>query len=106
MIKNTHTIDIRDIGPHTHAQIIVTPGVNIVSGPNESGKSIIVRCVAALAGGDAKSLPIRDGCASGLISGFGTTLSIGARNSRAGEFTDADSLEDRINIASLVDPQT
>ncbi|MDP6468501.1 MAG: ATP-binding protein [Pirellulaceae bacterium] len=104
MLKKAHTISIRDIGPHTSLELQVSPGVNVISGHNESGKSIAVRCVAALAGGDAKSLPIRDGSAAGLVSGFGTTLSIGARNTRAGEFSDADSLEDRINIAALVDP--
>lgn len=97
------TVIIRDVGPHTSLEINVCPGVTVLRGKNECGKSIAIRCVAALAGADAKDLPIRDGARSGLIEGFGTTLVLSTRNTRTGD-SEVDSLEDRMNLAELVDP--
>jgi DNA repair ATPase RecN len=102
---NNNTITIRDIGPHSNLEIHCLPGVNVISGFNEAGKSIAIRCVAALAGGDAKGLPIRDGSACGMVSGFGTTISVGMRTQKAGELRDAEPLSERIDLATLVDPR-
>lgn len=104
MSNSENFITIRDIGPHTTLQVPVRPGLNVVCGTNESGKSIAVRAVSALAGGDAKSLPIRDGQPSGVVSGFGTTLSISLRNQRAGELRDIEPVTDRLDLSALVNP--
>lgn len=99
------TIRIRDIGPHSNLEIQVKPGVNVLCGRNEAGKSIAIRCVSALSGGDAKGLPVKDGSAGGMVSGFGTTISVGMRTQRAGELKDAEPLNERIDLATLVDPR-
>jgi hypothetical protein len=101
------TITLKDIGPHTRLEIQVTPGVNIVRGDNELGKSIAVRAVAALASGDtdsARLLPVRDGQRQGLVEGFGTTLIIGRRTTRAGIMSDVEPLASRIDLGALIEP--
>jgi len=101
---NNNTITIRDIGPHSSLEIAVLPGINVITGTNELGKSVAIRAVAALAGGDAKNLPIRDGQPCGMVIGFGTTLSVSMRNQRAGELRDIEPVSEKIDLGSLVDP--
>lgn len=100
------TVTIRDIGPVTEAVIPVAPGVTVLSGWNEAGKSTCIHAVAALAGKDVQ-LSVRDGCSggsvAGRINGKGVTIKIGKRRSQTGEL-DADSLESRLDLAALVEP--
>ena len=81
----------------------MAPGVTIITGMNEVGKSTAILATAALAGRKEAELSVRDGCKSGMVQGLGTTLLIGKRTTRAGEL-EVDSVEDRIDLASLVDP--
>lgn len=103
-MTENNTIEIRDIGPHTHLTIEVKPGVNVVKGTNEVGKSLAVRAVGALAGGDGKGLPVRDGQAAGIVSGFGTVLTVSSRVQSTGDLEGIEPLASRMNLAELVDP--
>lgn len=96
------TIEIRDVGPvHSHT-IPVAPGVTILTGANEVGKSTCIAATSALAGRDI-DLSVRDGCKRGLVEGLGTVLSIGKRAVRTGDL-EAESVEDRLDLGLLVDP--
>ncbi len=98
------TITILDIGPITDHTLPVEPGVTILSGGNEAGKSTAIACVAALAGRDV-DLTVRDGAAKGIVKGLGTTISIGGKRlSRSGKL-DADAVEEKIDLGGLVDPK-
>lgn len=97
-------ISIRDVGPITEQTIAVVPGVTILSGGNEAGKSTAIACVAALAGRDVP-LGIRDGAKKGIVEGLGTTLVINkTRSNRSGEL-DADAVEEKIDLNGLVEPK-
>lgn len=97
------TIEIKDIGPITSQVLHIEPGVTVISGQNEVGKSTAIMATAALAGRKDVGLSVRDGCKNGMVQGLGTTLLVGARTTRAGEL-DVESIEDKIDLASLVDP--
>lgn len=101
--ESAHVITIKDVGPITEHTLTVVPGVTIITGQNEVGKSTAILATAALAGRKEAELSVRDGCKSGMVQGLGTTLLIGKRTTRAGEL-EVDSVEDRIDLASLVDP--
>lgn len=95
-------ITIKNIGPIFEASIAAAPGVTVLTGANEVGKSTAIACVAALAGRDV-DLSARDGAKTGIISGLGTIISVGKRTTRTGEL-EVDSVEDRLDLATLVDP--
>lgn len=101
--ESAHVITIKDVGPITEHVLTIVPGVTVISGQNEVGKSTAILATAALAGRKEADLSVRDGCKSGMVQGLGTTLLVGKRCSRAGEL-EVDSVEDRIDLASLVDP--
>jgi DNA repair protein RecN (Recombination protein N) len=97
------TITIRDVGPVTEARLAIQPGIVVITGANEVGKSTCIAATSALAGNDDAELAVRDGAKHGLVEGLGTVLTIGKRQVRTGEL-DVDSIEDRLDLAALVDP--
>lgn len=101
--EDKYCIEIRDVGPVVSHTLKIEPGVTVITGANEVGKSTLIMATAALAGRKEAELSVRDGCKSGMVQGLGTTLLIGKRTTRAGEL-EVDSVEDRIDLASLVDP--
>jgi len=97
------SITIQDVGPIFEHTLPIEPGVTVLMGGNEAGKSTSIACVAALAGRDVP-LAIRDGAKQGMIRGLGTTLIVGAKKkTRSGEF-DAEAVEEKIDLAGLVEP--
>ena len=103
MIQKNMTI--KDVGPieQLAIQCPVDGGVVVLRGRNGSGKSTALKSAEALVAGKGK-LSSRDDCrSSGRIDGFGGTMVIGAKTTRAGEIEVA-SLEGRLNIADLVEP--
>lgn len=97
------TIEIMDVGPITEHTLVIEPGVTVITGQNEVGKSTAILATAALAGRKEAELTVRDGAKNGMVQGLGTTLLIGKRTTRAGEL-EVDSVEDRIDLSALVDP--
>lgn len=98
-------IAIKDVGPIEQLSIQCPPegGVVVLRGRNGSGKSTALKSAESLIKGNGK-LSSRDECrSSGRVDGFGGTMVIGAKTTRAGEIEIA-SLEGRLNIADLVEP--
>jgi len=97
-------IKIENVGPIRTLEFSVAPGVTVLRGRNESGKSTAINAVGALTG-RKHELQARDGEPVGSIQGPGVTLVVSrtARNTRSGELT-VESVDDRIDLASLVDP--
>lgn len=77
-------------------------GVTVLSAPNGSGKSILLRGVEAAARGKG-ALPLRDGTTKGHLEVGGAVVRIGARCRHTGAF-EIETLEGRFDLASLVDP--
>ncbi len=96
------SITIRDVGPIVEHVLPIAPGVTVLTGENETGKSTAICAVRAVAGADV-SLSVRDGQKTGLIDGLGVTLTIGKRKTRTGELA-AESIDDRLDISDLVEP--
>ncbi len=100
-------IVIENVGPveQLHIPLPDGGGVVVLTGDNGSGKSETLGCVRALCGSndDKKALRPRDGEKTGLVEGCGVTIKVGRSNREAGELTVA-ALEDRLDIADLVDP--
>jgi hypothetical protein len=99
------TIEIENIGP-IHRLSIPVPeegGVVVLQGPNGAGKSQALNASRAMICGSG-SLNKRDGAlGNGRVVGFGAQITVGRRTSRTGEL-DVIGLEDRLNVATLVDP--
>jgi DNA repair ATPase RecN len=97
------TITIQDVGPITEHTLPLEPGVTVLYGGNEAGKTTAINATAALAGRDVH-LEIRDGAKRGMVKGLGTTLFVGGKkNTRTGDL-DAEAVEDKIDLTTLVAP--
>lgn len=98
-------LTLKDVGPIEKLAIAVPTGggVVVLRGRNGTGKTTALRGVEALVRGSGK-VETRDAAkGSGRVDGFGATLILGRKVTRAGE-VEVESLEGRLNIADLVDP--
>lgn len=96
---------IEDIGPIERLEFTAEPGtITVLRGRNGAGKSQALGAVDALVSGRSR-LTGRDGTTGGTARGFGVKISVGrgGANRRSGELV-VESIEDRLNIADLVDP--
>lgn len=99
-------ITLNNIGPLAYTTIPVPPagGIVVLQGRNGAGKSIALDAIqTAVAGGKGKP-PLKDCATRGEITAFGARLTVGKSVRRSGEL-EVISLESRIHIADLVDPQ-
>ena len=97
---------IENVGPITQLTIPVPEGGGIIvlQGDNGVGKSEALKATKTLLSGSG-TLNKRDGVlANGIVQGFGATIKIGSRTTHGGEL-EVVSLEDRLNVADLVDPK-
>lgn len=96
-------IKISDVGPIERLEIKLHPGVNVLRGRNETGKSTALRAVDAITHGRNVDLEARDGSQVGYIQGGGVMLQIGKRTKKSGtcEFM---VVSDPSDISKLVDP--
>lgn len=78
-------------------------GITVIRGENDIGKSILIRCVAAIAGEKIR-LSVRDNQPQGLIEGLGVRITVGGRQLSAGEL-EAETLSGKFSVAELVDPR-
>lgn len=100
-----NTVEISNVGPITQLEIQVPPdgGVVVLRGRNGTGKSTALKATESLIKGSGK-LDTRDGYkGGGKVNGYGASLIIGRKTTRAGEL-EVNSIESRMNIADLVDP--
>jgi energy-coupling factor transporter ATP-binding protein EcfA2 len=98
-------VTITDIGPITDFSFAVPEegGVVVLRGRMGAGKTTALEALNVLAGRPA-DVAHRDGAAAGQVNGFGATLKVGRRATRAGELEVA-SLEGRFSVLDLVDPK-
>jgi hypothetical protein len=98
-----NTIELVDCGPVKALSIPVEPGVIVLRGRNDIGKSESLKAVSKLLGGK-ETVSCRQGAVAGTIEGFGVRVSLGkARTSSRGEL-EALSIEGNLPVADLVDP--
>ncbi len=98
-------VEIENIGPIEELRLTVRPGtITVLTGPNGVGKTQALSAVDSLVSGKAR-LGNRDGTIKGTARGFGVSIKVGrgGANRRSGEL-EIESVEDRLNIAHLVDP--
>lgn len=100
-------IVIENVGPieELHIPLPRDGGVVVLCGDNGAGKSEALDAVSSLCGNSRhkKDLEPRDGTKAGRIEGCGVKISVGRVNRANGELTVA-ALEDKLDLASLVDP--
>lgn len=99
------TAAARNVGPVESIQIPVPEGGGLVvfRGANGCGKTTVLNTIDAAVTGRGK-VPVRDGSLKAEFDGFGVRLTIGRSTRRVGE-AEVHSLEGRLNVADLVDPQ-
>lgn len=103
MQSKEYRIDLRNLGPIVDEEIIVSPGVTVCTGTNGVGKSTAINAIAMLAGRDV-SIPVRDGAKQGLVEGLGILISITASKMLPMGECEFESIEERADLATLVDP--
>jgi len=94
------TIELTDCGPVKALSIPVQPGVVVLRGRNDIGKSESLKAVSKLLGGK-ETISCRQGAVNGTVEGFGVKVSLGkARTSARGEL-EALSIEGNLPVAEL-----
>ncbi len=105
MTTALNEVEIENIGPIEQLTLTAEPGkITVLTGPNGVGKTQALNAVGSLASGKTR-LGSRDGTVGGTARGFGVQIKVGrgGSNRRSGEL-EIESVEDRLNIAHLVDP--
>ncbi len=100
------TIELTNVGPVEHVSIPLPEGggITVLKGRNDIGKSISLEASQRALGGK-QAVSRRDGAAGhGTIAAPGITLTVGAATRTKGVM-ECLSLEDRLTVANLVDPQ-
>lgn len=99
-------VSIENIGPIEELRLTAKPGtITVLTGPNGVGKTQALQAIDGLASGKSR-LSNRDGTVGGSARGFGVTIKVGrgGSNRRSGDL-EIESVEDRLNIADLIDPK-
>lgn len=94
-------VTVRNVGGVRDAEFVLQPGVNVLRGPNGSGKTSVMRAVSrALGGGDR--IEVRDGAGRGAVHVAGVNLAVKSvvRSSGKAEL----SIADAGPLARLIDP--
>ncbi len=96
------TIKLCDIGPIESLTIPIAPGVTVLRGRNDVGKSIAIQAISRLTGGN-DPITKRDCAVVGHVEGFGVRIGVRQSPRKSGEL-EAVSLSGDLNIADLVSP--
>lgn len=99
-------ITINNIGPLAYTTIPVPAqgGIVVLRGRNGVGKTVALKAVQSTIAGGKDKPPLKDCATRGEVTAFGARLTVGKSVKRSGEL-EVVSLESRIHIADLVDPQ-
>lgn len=99
-------ITLNNIGPTAYVSIPVPAhgGIVVLQGCNGAGKSIALEAIQTTATGGKGKPPLKDCATRGEVTAFGARLTVTKSVKRSGEL-EVVSLESRIHIADLVDPQ-
>lgn len=101
--KKSSKIEIENVGIIKHLDIPIEPGkVTVLQGRNGLGKTTALEATEAMTG-KKKRVVVRDGTKKGFVEGLGVKLSVSVNSRRSGVL-EVDTMEDRLNIATLVDP--
>lgn len=97
-------ITVKNNGPAPLATIPIPEegGVVLLRGPNGCGKSETLKAVRSLISGEGK-LSVRDGAPRAEVEGLGVKVTYARSTRRTGEL-EALSLENRLDIGDLIDP--
>lgn len=100
-----HKLTAVNVGPVERLDICFPAdgGITVLRGRNGSGKSTLLDAASAVVGDRKLSSTVRDGKLKGEIAGFGAKITLGKVNRRSG-VAEVETLEDRLDIAALVDP--
>lgn len=101
-MSTSKEIVLENVGPVQSLSIPVYPGVIVLRGQNDCGKSETLKAVSRLAGGN-DSVSCRDDAAAGYVAGLGVTVSV-RKSARCSGKLEALSIEGKLNIADLVSP--
>lgn len=102
MSTRLEEITLENVGPVQSLSIPVRPGVIVLRGQNDCGKSETLKAVSRLAGSN-DSVSCRDDAAAGYVEGLGIKISVRQSARRTGEL-EALSIEGKLSIADLVSP--
>ncbi len=102
-MSDTKTIETTNLGPVARLSIPLTPGVVVLRGRNDCGKSTTLSAVSKAMGDSRAACTCRSGARKGSFNGLGVRLSVGKNVRRTGEMEVA-SIEGKLNIGDLVDP--
>jgi len=105
MTTQANEINIRDVGPIENVRLPVPDGggVVVLRGRNGAGKTKALEAIEAAATGKG-GLRVRDGQTRGEVEAFGVHLKVARATRRTGEL-EVETLDGRLNVADLVDPQ-
>ena len=98
-------VRLTNTGPIEHAEFpfLRDGGIVVLRGKQGAGKSIALNALDTAATGKGK-IPVKDGELRATVEAFGVTVTVGKSSRRSGE-PEVVSLEGRLSIAHLVDPQ-
>jgi len=94
---------IENCGPVHNMKLVLRHGINVMTAPNGSGKSILLEAAKSLAGGSGRP-PLSRGEERGRVAGMGARITISNKSVRhTGEFQ-VEHLEGRFDLGAIVDP--
>lgn len=96
---------LENVGPVQRLRVPIPEGggVVVITGRNGSGKSTSIEAVESLVTGKGRP-SVRDGALRGEVHGLGVLMKVARSCRRTGEL-EVQSLEGRLSVAELVDPQ-
>lgn len=97
------TIEITDAGPIEALSIPCGPGIVVLRGENDIGKSEALKLCDKLAGGKHRVTKRHDAVGPGSVKGLGATITLAGSTRQTGEL-EALTLAGRFNVGELIEP--
>ncbi len=97
------TIEITDAGPIEALSIPCGPGIIVLQGANDIGKSEALKLCDKLVGGKHRVTKRNDAVGPGSVKGLGAVITLGGSTRQSGEL-EALTLAGRFNVGELIEP--